>query len=137
MAIMINCATDWTMDEFAEDCKKYSALAIKGVHCRKDASSREIFVRSLKRDFKKFLEEEGDSFSPYTHIDEKFRYFADKWLFSDYYKDVYGQRPHCPAEMYVVALGFKSDKIRFCMPSAEADLEDYIKSAKRVKEQMW
>jgi hypothetical protein len=39
--------------------------------------------------------------------------------------------------MYVVALGFKSDKIRFCMPSAEADLEDYIKSAKRVKEQMW
>lgn len=139
MATMINCAIDWTYDLFAEDAKLYSAKPIKGVHCRSNASDRERFMTWLKdlvRDFKQeWFEEfgEGKMYAPFAgYIGDAFGVKMMDENFSDYYKDVYGQRPHLDAWFYIHQLGLPTgqDTIRmFCNdPVAEA-----IKNAKAVR----
>lgn len=140
MAIMMNCAQDWTYDMFLEDVKTYTALPIKGVHCRVNASLRERFMRDLKtfaRDFeKKWLEEHdghrydrcsgwiGDAFERALILD---------FNFSDYYKDTYSQGVHLSMWYYVHAFGFQhsEDVSRtFCAHP----IEDAIRNAKYVRE---
>lgn len=136
MATMINCAIDWTYDLFVEDAKLYSAKPIKGVHCRSNASDRERFMTWLKdlvRDFKQGWFEvhgEGKMYAPFAgYIGDAFGVKMMDANFSDYYKDVYGQRPHLHIWFYINQLGLPTgqDTIRmFCNdPVAEA-----IKNAK-------
>lgn len=141
MAIMINCAQDWTYDMFLEDVKIYTALPIKGVHCRANASWRERFMRDLKtfvRDFEKKWLEEHDGHR-YDRCDgwigNDFERAMFDWDFSDYYKDAYGQRPHLSMWYYVHAFGFQhsEDVSRtFCAHP----IEDAIRNAKYVREML-
>lgn len=141
MAIMINCATDWTYDLFMEDASLYSAKPIKGVHCASDASDRERFMtwfKNLARDFKaEWLERYGCEYSNHAGwMGDAFGYEACECLFSDYYKDTYGQRPHLDMWMYVKAVGFYTRKegiATFCA----TPVEDAIERAKKVRECEW
>jgi hypothetical protein len=139
MAIMMNCAQDWTYDMFLEDVKTYTALPIKGVHCRANASWRERFMRGLKtfaRDFEeKWLEEHEGHMYDNGWIGNEFARALVDWGFSDYYKDAYGQRPHLNPWYYVHALGFHhSEDVgrTFCANP----VRDAVRNAKYVREVM-
>ena len=92
MAMMINCATDWTYDMFIEDSKKYNATPIKAVHCSRNASAEECFMTWFKncaRDFRIKWESKGR-----RDYDDRYGYIGDAFAkdiiaydcFSDYYK---------------------------------------------------
>ncbi len=131
---------DWTFDLFMEDAKLYSATPMKGVYCRKNASERERFMVWLKnaaRDFAENWKKEHDGklYDRYDgYIGDGF--FAREFFemgFSDYYKDIYGQRPHLDRWFYVQALGLdhSEDIIRtFCA----YPVEDAIEEAKMNRE---
>lgn len=139
MAIMYNCAVDWTYDLFLEDSKKYNATPIKGVHCRKGADSREQFMTWFKncaRDFKaEWSQQNGDRYisENYEYIGDAFKQYMYDTCFSDFYKDTYGQRPHLDWWFYIhaIELPMRSDTARlFCAYPVENAVED----AKRVRE---
>ena len=140
MAVMINCATDWTYDMFLADAKQYNATPIKGVHCRKNASDREQFMTWFKncaRDFKaQWMKAHNNKFiaDNYEYIGDAFKnYMFEYDCFSDYYKDTYGQRPHLDMWFYIHAIGLPmhSDVARlFCAHPIENAVED----AKRNRE---
>lgn len=48
MGRMFVCSADSTYDLFVEDMNRYTATPLKGVHCRRNARSRERFARALK-----------------------------------------------------------------------------------------
>lgn len=113
MAIMVNFATDWTFDMFLEDCKSYKALPIKGVRCPKGASDRERFIASVKLHCNEFVKANRQAFTNEHgrllnyELGEALMQSLDRNLyFSDYYKDVYNQRPHLDRDLYLTALGF-------------------------------
>lgn len=141
MAIMFNCATDWTFDLFMEDVALYKATPIKGVHCRKDASDREnfmVWLKNLVRDFRiEFEKENGNrNFDGYRWIGDYFKRELCESGFSDFYKDTYGQRPHLDCWYYVYALGLPStgdDAHLFCA----SPIESAISSARLYREIEW
>lgn len=104
MAIMINCARDWTYDKFVEDLKTY------GEDFNDTDNYNGYFIGYMKRSVKRFLEKWNRNHGGKLYVigygwagDE----FADEmsdW-FSDFYKEAYGQRPHLPKWYYVHALG--------------------------------
>ena len=121
-------AMDWTFDMFMEDARMYKATPIKGVHCRANASDRERFMTWLKnivRDYKQAFKERYNVSGMYSDIGDCFKRELSEMCFSDYYKDVYGQRPHLPAWFYIQAFGLPmlEDTARtFCAtPVADAE----------------
>lgn len=140
MAIMINCAIDWTFDLFCADCEQYKATPIKGVHVSRNASDREKFIVWLKnmvRDFRADFHAENDgkdiSKYGYDYVGDFFERELWESGFSDYYKDVYGQRPHLDTWYYVHVLGLPmtGDIARtFCA----SPIENAIYSAKLQRE---
>lgn len=149
MAIMINCATDWTFDLFMEDVELYKATPIKGVHCRKNASAREKFIvwfKNYARDFKadfqsknggKIIAENCSYTAGLVYVGDFFiKDIYENSCFSDFYKDVYGQRPHLPMWYYIHAIGLSTceDTFRtFC----SHPIEDAIWIAKQTREANW
>ena len=146
MAYMVNMAQDWSYDMFVEDSKLYFAKPIKGVHCSSDADIREKFMTWLKnaaRDFKaEWLEQHNN------HLYDNYEgYIGDAFgrevlygfgsIFSDYYKDAYGQRPHLDTWFYVKMLGLphSEDVFRtFCARPVE-DAVSYAKEVRRYFEE--
>ena len=139
MAVMINCAMDWTFDLFMEDAAQYKATPIKGVHCRADADYREQFMtwfKNMVRDFKAEWEAEHgkrryDDYEGYEG--DAFKRRLQRTEFSDFYKDAYGQRPHLNSWFYVQATGLPQDEdtVRtFCA----YPVENAVKDAKRNRE---
>ena len=105
MAIMFNCAQDWTYDLYLEDCKKYSADT-------EDTSQfRAYFMGYVKRSVQRFLVKwngahDGHLYaSGYGWAGDEFASEISDWSFSDFYKEAYGQRPHLPMWYYVHPLG--------------------------------
>jgi hypothetical protein len=141
MAMMINCATDWTYDLFMEDASLYNAKPIKGVHCASDASDRERFMTWLKdlaRDFEAEWRKEHNNhlFDGCQWAGEVFAQLLREACFSDYYKDTYGQRPHLPMWFYVqaVKLPHGEDVSRtFCA----SPVKDATRRARKVRECEW
>lgn len=121
MAIVINCAQDWTYDLYLEDCKKYGDDA-------KDSSDyNAYFIDYMKRSVERFLDKwnrahDGKLYARgYGYAGDE---FADTMLegFSDFYKEAYGQRPHLPIWFYVHPLGLpmQEDTARgFCANPVE------------------
>lgn len=110
MAIMISCARDWTYDVFHTAMEQYEGTPQKGVHCREDASDIEQFVTWFKNQARDFREQWlGEYNSEYVFgigwIGDAFEEDFDWDWFSDYYKDVFGQRPHLPRWYYIHPLG--------------------------------
>ena len=136
MITMINCASDFTYDFFVEDAKLYKAKPIKGVHCRNNASNREKFMTYLKdmaRDFKQEWTKDKHLYDRYYGwIGNAFERELSNSLFSDLYKDTYGQRPHLPYWYYITLLDLPhgEDVIRtFC----ETPIEDACRNAKEIR----
>ncbi len=147
MAIMINCATDWSFDKFLADCKEYDALPIKGVR-RPKASAEEAFIASVKLHIKEFIEANRERFStPIGTLDkrplnEALKRFLDRELyFSDWYKDTYNQRPHLDVDLYLWALGFEETVdslpwVGLSFRTMDGIVEDYADHAKRTRERL-
>ena len=138
MAIMINCAIDWTYDKFVADCKKYNATPIKGVHPSRNASDEEFFIvwlKNLARDFRADFraKNNGKDYDGSHYVGDYFKQELRDAYFSDYYKDTYGQRPHLDMWYYIYVLGLPtgSDIIHtFC----SHPIENASENAKRVRE---
>lgn len=133
MAIMFNCAMDWTYDIFMEDSARFDAGE------KFEDSFRESFIKWLKDDAKAFeqnwkAQHDGhlyDRYDGYVGTAYAAR-LSDSW-FSDYYKDAYGQRPHLPKWFYIqaVKLPHEEDTARtFCA----SPVENAIDKAKRCRE---
>ena len=128
---------DWTYDLFFEDSKLYNATPMKGVYCSSRACDREKFMTWFKncaRDFRNDWYKEGkkdyDRYEGY--IGDAFRAKLPEMLFSDYYKETYGQRPHLDAWFYIRVLGMPqgSDIARtFCA----SPIENAIDEAKEIR----
>ena len=105
MARMYNMAQDWTFDKFAEDAQLYKATPMKGVYPRRDASNREKFMTWFKgcvRDFKaQWMDDHEGHLYDLEWVGDAFSRELLDMCFSDYYKDVYGQRPHLDAWYYI------------------------------------
>ena len=108
MAIMINCARDWTYDLYLEDIKAYG---------EGDASYgddyREYFAGYVKRAAEKFMkkwkEEHDGKLYDHGYVGDAFAADLYEW-FSDFYKDAYSQRPHLPVWFYVHPLGLPMEE---------------------------
>ena len=89
MAIMINCAMDWSFDRFADAMDSVNALPMAhGVHPSANLSDEQRFCVYVKTAMK-FAD-----FSDYRHTDETIKEVLFDMNFSDWYKDTFNQRPH-------------------------------------------
>lgn len=103
-------ANDWTYDLFIEDVNRYNATPRRGVYPRRNASEREKFMAWLKgcvRDFRSEWQASGrrDYNDTYGWIGDAFAGELRAMCFSDYYKEVYNQRPHLNRWYYIHAMG--------------------------------
>ena len=141
MAIMINCAQDFTFDLFMEDASLYNQTPFKGVYPNPNSSDRKKFMvwfKNLARDFRNEWKAEYGDVGYVTgvgFIGDAFEYVLNESCFSDYYKDVYGQRPHLERWYYIQAIGMHHEEDvgrTFC----SHPVEDAIKSARYVRSVM-
>ena len=94
-----------------------------------------VWLKNIVRDFKaewaKTHEHDYDSCDGY--IGDSFKQVLIDADFSDYYKEVYGQRPHLNSWFYIQALGLPMQEDvsrKFCA----RPVEDAMESAKRYRE---
>lgn len=131
MAIMINCAQDWTYDLFVEDLKTY------GEDYNDTDNYNGYFIGYMKRSVKRFLdkwnrEHDGKLYaSGYGWAGDEFADTIRDW-FSDFYKEAYGQRPHLPMWFYVHALGLPMEGDTARMFCADP-IEDAIEFARELR----
>lgn len=126
MAIMINCATDWTFDLALADARKAKALPLsKGVRCPKNMEEGVKLFTYLKT----IVKFEGQSDTPW---DEEWQRNIDWDYVSDWYKDIYGQRPHFSKWYWRGLLGVYQSIVDF---KSNADvMKEYADYTKRVRE---
>lgn len=133
MAIVYNCAQDWTYDKYAEDIKIYTDED-------KDYGDdyNGYFVSFMKRSVKRFLDKwnrqhDGKLYaSGYGYAGDEFADSIRDW-FSDFYKEAYGQRPHLPMWFYIHPLGLpmREDTARmFCADP----IEDAMTEARHARQ---
>ena len=132
---------DWTYDMFFEDSTKYDATPMKGVYPNPKASDREKFMtwfKNLARDFRAEWHKAGlndyDRF--YGYIGDAFINSLHESIFSDYYKDVYGQRPHLDSWFYVRVLDDMPTGSDVIYTFCANPIRDAIQEAKEVREQV-
>jgi len=100
---------DWTYDLFIEDAARFVATPV-GVYDN-GRNPRRAFMRWFKTFAQNFAvqwaAEHEHQYDPYDGwIGDSFAEELRESLFSDLYKDAYGQRPHLPLWYYVQATGF-------------------------------
>ena len=89
MAYMYSCAVDWTFDLFADAMDSVQALPLPhGVRPSRSLSDVQVFATYVKTAFK-FAD-----FSDYMATDDTIREILNDMNFSDWYKEVFNQRPH-------------------------------------------
>ena len=126
MAIMINCARDWTYDKYVEDVK-----AVKAGH-EIDTYSKE-FVQSIIKSADKFLEswkaEHDGKYYDHGWVGDAFKDRLYDMDFSDWYKEAYNQRPHLDYWYYVHVLGLpmRGDSSRLFDDDPVGDAMEYAK----------
>lgn len=151
MAIMFNCANDWSFDKFVTDCNSYKALPIKGVYCRRGASDNEVFIATLKLICNEWIADNTQRFTyinecnGHSHVDYEemgewlWSYLCQEVYISDWYKDIYNQRPHLDKDLYLWALGYHnmvntlSWRGLSCRTMDDI-VNDYVHGAKKVRE---
>lgn len=126
MAQMINCATDWTFDLALADAQRATALPLpKGVRCPKNLDEGVKLFTYLKTIVKFY----GQSDTPW---DEEWQREIDWSYVSDWYKDIYGQRPHFSKWYWRGLLGVYQSVVDF--KSNQQVMQDYADYTKRVRE---
>ena len=89
MATMIPCGNDWSFDMFADAMDSVQALPMRrGVRPARNLSDAQILCVYVKTAIK-FAD-----MSDYRHIDTAIKEVLYDLNFSDWYKDVFNQRPH-------------------------------------------
>ena len=128
---------DWSFDLFAEDMAKYKGFP-KGVHCSDICSDRQKFIvwfKGLARDFRtEWSKEHKGDYDKYDgYIGDAFARILADACFSDYYKEVYNQRPHLSRWYYIHLLGLpmSEDTGRLFCANPIEDVKD---SAKEYRE---
>lgn len=133
MAIVFNCAQDWTYDLYLQDVKQY------GADCEDSSNYKAYFIGYLKRSVQRFLDKwnrahDGKLYAPgYGWAGDEFASGMD-W-FSDFYKDAYGQRPHLPMWYYIHPLGLpmREDSARcFCADPEQEVVEQAWATRQRL-----
>ena len=130
MAIIYNCAQDWTYDQYVQDVETYDVSDSDNI------LYNAYFVAMIKKSAKNFLNrwiaEHSGKLYDGTWVGDEFAINFMNW-FSDFYKDTYGQRPHLPIWYYIHPLGLpmKEDSIRsFCA----RPIEDACNAARTCRE---
>lgn len=143
MAIMINCATDWTLDLFAEDMASVNALPLrKGVRSAKSLTDRQKFCQWLKTQAKFFVEDYADESGMYVRgtydeMGDAFANYISDSCFSDWYKDEYNQRPHFSRKFVAMLCGLPvMNEVGFCGSGYRDLLREAKKCAKEVREKL-
>ena len=115
MAIMINCATDWTLDLAWNDADSVSALPLRrGVRSAKNLTEDQKFMQWLKTSAK-FFAEDWEAEHDGHQYDRYDGWVGDAWLnyisdcLSDWYKDTYNQRPHFRWEFFAMMCGLPTN----------------------------
>lgn len=129
MAMMINCATDWTFDLALADARKASVLPLpRGVRRPQESEGVQFFTH-LKTMVKLACDEHP------TWNDAWWDEYIDWGFVSDVYKDIYGQRPHFSdwywrglLDAYQPCVGFEPDSV---LMQEKADV------ARMVREGAW
>lgn len=133
MAIIINCAQDWTYDQYISDVEKY------GADGESASNYNAYFIGYMKRSVARFLDKwnrkhNGCLYAKgYGYVGDEFAATLYDGGFSDFYKDAYGQRPHLPLWFYIHPLGLpmREDTSRmFCA----SPIEDAVENAKETRE---
>lgn len=130
---------DWSFDKFYKACQTTRPLPIKGVYPNKNASEEERFVIYLKTAFRDYLADAYANYDcRYVSLRELFSRFASDYLFSDWYKDTFNQRPHLDADFYLYAMGYHDvrDSVAwtFCdSHEFSEDVEEAVKSAEAYR----
>lgn len=142
MAIMMNCAVDWTLDIFAEDMQSVKALPLKkGVHSAANLTDGQKFCQYIKTQAKFFAEEHSDNGvymkDFHTYVGDAFAETLGDYLFSDWYKDTYNQRPHFNKKYIAMLCGLPVFyETGFCDGGYRQSMQDDISRAKEVRRQL-
>ena len=129
---------DWSFDRFVEACG-VKAQPIKGVYAPSSYTDAQKFVYYLKHDFAAYL---ADIYARYDFnprldgLEHVFERFCNEWDFSDYYKDVFNQRPHLPSEFYLYALGYTDVRVHVWDKRIQPDFEEAVWSAGAYRDYM-
>ena len=130
MAIMMNCATDWTFDLFADAMDSVQALPMAhGVRPSRSLSDAQVLATYVKTAFK-FAD-----FSDYVRVDSTIREILLDMNFSDWYKDVFNQRPHFDYALIGALCGVHGSHYTSMMFCADP-MGSAKHSAKLVREQL-
>ena len=135
MAIIFNCAQDWTYDKYVEDIKLY------GSDFEDSSNYTGYFMGFMKRSVERFLTKwnaahDGKLYAKgYGYAGDAFVNSLGDW-FSDFYKDAYGQRPHLPMWFYIHPLGLpmQEDTARMFCASPVEDAEENAKAVRAAFE---
>lgn len=139
---MINCATDWTFDKFVEDMMSVNPLPMRrGVHSPSTMSPRRKFCQYIKTEAKYFMEEYSENGTyvknSYDYIGDAFAEYLDELLFSDWYKDVYNQRPHFDRAFVAMLCDLPVFyEVGFCDGGKRERMENQKKYAKLYREEL-
>lgn len=143
MAIMMNCAVDWTLDKFAEDMRSVKALPMRrGVYPAKNLTDGQRFCQYVKTEAKffreKYAKENGIYCdNSYEYVGDAFAHRLGDMLFSDWYKDTYNQRPHFSAKYVSILCGLPVfQEVGFCGDGYKDMLNRDICRARAVREEL-
>ena len=146
MAIMINCAQDWSFDMALADAKKATALPlVRGVHRHFESLGVALFshLKTSARAFEQEFRARNNG-----HLYSNFEgYCGDAWLasgalecVSDWYKDAYNQRPHFDKRVFAMLCGLPTGIDTIVAWGQHDGLEGYLNSlahtAKYIREEM-
>lgn len=131
MATMICGAMDWTFDLFAEAMNSVEALPMeRGVRPSKNLSEAQRFAQYVKTYIKFAMKGYETDYCSWDYVVS--RTLSDM-NFSDWYKDVFNQRPHFSSDFVGALCGVHGSSWTtrsFCA----WPMEDAISNAKRTRE---
>ena len=129
MAIMINCAMDWSFDRFADAMDSVNALPMEhGVRPSANLSDEQRFCVYVKTAMK-FAD-----FSDYRHTDETIKEVLYDMNFSDWYKDTFNQRPHFDSWLVGALCGVYGSSYNIAKWGCKNPIDTYKRMAYEVRE---
>ena len=132
MAILINCAKDWTYDLYLEDSRKFGPESNGDEY---NAYFMGYMKRAAARFLAKWKEQHDGKLYDRGYVGDAFAESIREW-FSDFYKDAYRQRPHLPMWFYVHPLGLPMQEDTARMFCAHP-VEEAVRAAKEARERAW
>ena len=129
MAIMICGGNDWSFDRFAEVMDSVEALPMAhGVRPSANLSDEQRFCVYVKTAMK-FAD-----FSDYRYIDETIKEVLYDMNFSDWYKDMFNQRPHFDWMLVGALCGIHGTMWNICAFSRRDPIQEQKEHALYVRE---